>query len=163
MHDTASLLLEAAYNSVEAGADEIRMLVVLEDGRVDARVEDDGSFALSQDPFQDGTTTKGEGRGHGLHIIFERSEGRCRLTRGDGITVLEFSAGDDGSFDRLDEALLPLFSMDACITVTIRKDGRETTVSRTLLEERDAVPDRAVGIRRFRTLIPSLAKEISNG
>ena len=77
--------------------------------------------------------------------------------------MLEFSAGDDGSFDRLDEALLPLFSMDVCITVTIRKDGRETTVSRTLLEERDAVPDRAVGIRRFRTLIPSLAQEISNG
>ena len=74
------------------------------------------------------------------------------------MTVLEFSIEDDGSFCRLDEALLPLLGLDAGITVRIRKGEREIVISRSLLEERDAVPDRAAGIRRFRNLIRSLEK-----
>ena len=74
------------------------------------------------------------------------------------MTVLEFTVEDDGSFCNLCDALLPVLGMDEGITVTIRKDGREMTVSRRLLEERDAVPDRAEGIRRFRKLLDSLEK-----
>ena len=158
MHDAAALMLEAAVNSIEAGAAAISVSVSIRDGMADIRVEDDGTYTLSGDPFRDGSTTKGEGRGHGLHIIYERSAGRCRLTRGDGMTVLEFSIEDDGSFCRLDEALLPLLGLDAGITVRIRKGEREIVISRSLLEERDAVPDRAAGIRRFRNLIRSLEK-----
>ena len=158
MHDAAALMLEAAVNSIEAGAAAISVSVSIRDGMADIRVEDDGTYTLSGDPFRDGSTTKGEGRGRGLHIIYERSAGRCRLTRGDGMTVLEFSIEDDGSFCRLDEALLPLLGLDAGITVRIRKGERDIVISRSLLEERDAVPDRAAGIRRFRNLIRSLEK-----
>ena len=75
--------------------------------------------------------------------------------------MLEFTADDDGSFADLSEALLPVLGMDESITVTIRKDGRETAVTRKLLEERDAVPDSATGIRRFRELLSGLEKEKS--
>ncbi len=158
MHDTADLVTEAVVNSVEAGAEHIRVRVRIDEGSVEARIEDDGKYTISSNPFGEGITTKGEGRGHGLHIIWERSRGRCRLTRGEGITVLEFTADDDGSFDRLSEALLPVLGIERSIIITIWKDGREIEVSRSLLEERDAVPDRAEGIRRYRRLLESLVK-----
>ena len=158
MHDAAALMLEAAVNSIEAGAAAISVSVSIRDGMADIRVEDDGTYTLSGDPFRDGSTTKGEGRGRGLHIIYERSAGRCRLTRGDGITVLEFTARDDGSFNSLSEALLPVLSIERDMTITIWKDGREIEVSRSLLEERGAVPDRADGIRKFRELVSCLEK-----
>ena len=158
MHDAADLLLEAVINSAEAGAGCISAQVSAEGGTVVIRVEDDGAFNPPADPFQDGSTTKGEGRGRGLHIIRERSEGRCRLTRGWAGTVLEFSASDDGSFDDLCEALLPVFCREESITITIKKDGRDISVSRKLLEERDAVPDRAGCIKRFRELLSDLEK-----
>ena len=158
MHDTADLVLEAVVNSVEAGAESISVLIRLEDGQVHARIEDDGSYSLIGDPFGEGITTKGEGRGRGLHIIKEQSEGRCRLTRGKGITVLEFSTADDGSFRSLDTALLPLLNMEKSITVEIWKDGRAFGLTRNLLEQRDAVPDGAEGIRRFREILNGLEK-----
>ncbi len=163
MHDVSSLLLEAVANSAEAGAGHISLQVRFREGEIEARIEDDGYGSVVSNPFREGITTKGEGRGRGLHIIRERTGGRCRLTRGEGITVLEFSAEDDGSFDRLDEALLPLFNLDKSITVTIEKGGRAFTVSRALLTERDAVPDRAAGIRRFRSLLKALEKGETNG
>ena len=156
MHDLSDLLLEAVVNSVEAGAGVIEASVEIEDGMARIRIEDDGMYTLSSDPFQDGSTTKGEGRGHGLFIIHERSSGRCRLTRGDGRTQLEFMAEDDGSFSDAAAALLPVFGMGGGITVTIRKDGGVKKVSSALLEERDAVPDRAEGIRNFRNLLEGL-------
>ena len=159
MHDTAALLLEAIVNSVEAGADVIDAFVDISGGTIHVRVEDDGTYTALSDPFQAGKTSKGEGRGRGLSIIKDRSKGRCRLTRGEGITVLEFVADDDGSFSDLSSALLPIMNMDKSIEITIRNDGRETTkVTRKFLEERDAVPDRASGIRRFREILSSLAK-----
>ena len=158
MHDTADLVIEAVMNSIEAGAGNILVTIHIDEGMVNTRVEDDGLYTLIGDPFGEGVTTKGEGRGRGLSIIKEKTDGRCRLTRGDGMTVLEFSIEDDGSFCRLDEALLPLLGLDAGITVRIRKGEREIVISRSLLEERDAVPDRAAGIRRFRNLIRSLEK-----
>ena len=158
MHDTADLVIEAMMNSIEAGAGNILVTIHIDEGMVNTRVEDDGLYTLIGDPFGEGVTTKGEGRGHGLPIIKERSEGRCRLTRGDGITVLEFTARDDGSFNSLSEALLPVLSIERDMTITIWKDGREIEVSRSLLEERGAVPDRAEGIRRYRRLLESLEK-----
>lgn len=158
MHDTADLVIEAVMNSIEAGAGNILVTIHIDEGMVNTRVEDDGLYTLIGDPFGEGVTTKGEGRGHGLPIIKERSEGRCRLTRGDGITELEFSAEDDGSFDELDKALLPLLGMDDGITVKIRKNNREMEITRSLLEKWDAVPDRAGRIGRFRALIHSLEK-----
>ena len=158
MHDTAALLLESVENSIEAGARHINALVEIESGKIGVRVEDDGEYNLLSDPFEDGSTTKGEGRGRGLHIIKERSEGRCRLTRGWAGTVLEYAASDDGSFDDLYEALLPVFCREESITITIKKDGRDISVSRKLLEERDAVPDRAGCIKRFRELLSDLEK-----
>ena len=152
MHDTAALLLESVENSIEAGARHINALVEIGSGKIGVRVEDDGEYNLLSDPFEDGSTTKGEGRGRGLHIIKERSEGRCRLTRGWAGTVLEFSASD------LYEALLPVFCREESITITIKKDGRDISVSRKLLEERDAVPDRAGCIKRFRELLSDLEK-----
>ena len=74
------------------------------------------------------------------------------------MTVLEFSIEDDGSFNSLSEALLPVLSIERDMTITIWKDGREIEVSRSLLEERGAVPDRAEGIRRYRRLLESLEK-----
>ena len=156
MHDASDLLLEAVANSAEAGACSIEATVDLSGGMIIIRVEDDGSYTLRSDPFQDGSTTKGEGRGHGLFIIHERSSGRCRLTRGDGRTQLEFMAEDDGSFSDAAAALLPVFGMGGGITVTIRKDGGVKKISSALLEERDAVPDRAEGIRNFRNLLEEL-------
>ena len=163
MHDTAALILEAVMNSIEAGASSISVRIAVENGSVSVITEDDGNAPMSSDPFREGSSTKGEGRGRGLSIIKEKTDGRCRLTRGERGTVLEFRREDDGSFDALDKALLPIFMEYEGISVTIRKDTREFTLDRDYLEKRDAVPDRAVGIRRFRTLIPSLAKEISNG
>ena len=158
MHDVSDLVMEAVANSIEAGAGNIAVRVEIGQGLVNARIADDGEYTLSGNPFQEGITTKGEGRGRGLHIIYERSEGRCRLTRGDGITELEFSAVDDGSFDELDKALLPLLGMDDGITVKIWKNNREIEITRSLLEKQGAVPDRADGIRKFRELVSCLEK-----
>ncbi|MBO8436529.1 MAG: hypothetical protein IAA97_06080 [Spirochaetes bacterium] len=158
MHDVSDLVIEAVANSIEAGAERIAVSIAIADGVVNARISDNGVFTLEGNPFREGITTKGEGRGQGLHIIYKRSEGRCRLTRGDGITELEFSAEDDGSFDELDKALLPLLGMDDGITVKIRKNNREMEITRSLLEKWDAVPDRAGRIGRFRALIHSLEK-----
>ena len=158
MHDVSDLVIEAVANSIEAGAERIAVSIAIADGVVNARISDNGVFTLEGNPFREGITTKGEGRGRGLHIIYERSEGRCRLTRGDGITELEFSAEDDGSFDELDKALLPLLGMDDGITVKIWKNNREIEITRSLLEKWDAVPDRAGRIGRFRALIHSLEK-----
>ncbi len=160
MHDASDLLLEAVANSAEAGACSIEATVDLSGGMISIRVEDDGSYTLRSDPFQDGSTTKGEGRGRGLALVKDSCSGRCRLTRGERGTVLEFRREDDGSFDALDKALLPIFMEYEGISVTIRKDTREFTLDRDYLEKRDAVPDRAGRIGRFRAIISSLKGEI---
>lgn len=158
MHDTSDLVLEAVNNSIEAGADRISVLIKLDNGKVQARIEDDGSYELIGNPFGEGITTKGEGRGRGLYIINNHSHGDCRLTRGDGITVLEFTAEDDGSFDMLDEALLPILGLEASITVRIFKNDREIMIDRDFLEKKGAVPVKAKGIRRYRELLSCLEK-----
>ncbi len=160
MHDASDLLLEAVANSAEAGATDIRVLVDLSGGMINARVTDNGSYTLLADPFRDGSTTKGEGRGRGLAVINESCRGRCRLTRGESETVLEFRREDDGSFNALDEALLPIFMAYEGVSVIIKRDARERRLDRSYLEKRDAVPDRAGGIRRFKAIVRGLKGEI---
>ena len=158
MHDAAALMLEAAVNSIEAGAGAISVSVSVRDGMADIRVEDDGAYTLSGDPFLDGSTTKGEGRGRGLSIIKEKTDGRCRLTRGEKKTVLCFTAEDDGSMDDLFSALLPLFNLDKAMTVSIKRSSGEIVVSHAELEKRGAVPVSAQGIKAFRTFVNGLEK-----
>ena len=158
MHDTAALILEAVMNSIEAGASSISVRIAIENGSVSVITEDDGNAPMSSDPFREGSSTKGEGRGRGLSIIKEKTDGRCRLTRGENKTVLCFTAEDDGSMDDLFSALLPLFNLDKAMTVSIKRSSGEIVVSHAELEKRGAVPVSAQGIKAFRTFVNGLEK-----
>ena len=158
MHDTASLVLESVMNSLEAGASDVSVRIEIRDGRISVRTEDNGNAPMSSDPFRQGSSTKGEGRGCGLSIIYRKSDGRCRLTRGANQTRLSFTAEDDGSLDDLQSALLPIFNLDKAITVSIIRSSGEISISASELEKRGAVPDCARGISAFRAYITELEK-----
>ena len=147
MHDTASLVLESVMNSLEAGASDVSVRIEIRDGRISVRTEDNGNAPMSSDPFRQGSSTKGEGRGCGLSIIYRKSDGRCR-----------FTAEDDGSLDDLQSALLPIFNLDKAITVSIIRSSGEISISASELEKRGAVPDCARGISAFRAYITELEK-----
>ena len=150
MHSVADLILEAVENSSEAGAGTITALAEEEDGVWKIEILDDGRWTLDGDPFADGATTKGKGRGHGLPMIRRISGGRCSLTRGEGSTRLGFMAEDDGSLDDLFSLLLPLFLRDSDVRVSIRSSGSEIAFSTEDLRRENAFPSSASGIRAFR-------------
>ncbi len=153
MHSVADLVLEAVENSTEAGAGMIKALAEEEDGIWMIEILDDGEWVLEGDPFPEGATTKGKGRGRGLSIIREASRGRCSLTRGEGYTQLRFRVEDDGSFGDLFQALLPVFLRNPDVWVSIRSSGVDKTFSTEDLRREDAFPSDASGIRAFRSYI----------
>ena len=153
MHSVADLILEAVENSTEAGAGSITALAEEENGVWKIEILDDGEWTLEGNPFAEGSTTKGKGRGRGLSIIREASRGRCSLTRGEGYTQLRFRVEDDGSFGDLFQALLPVFLRNPDVWVSIRSSGVDKTFSTEDLRREDAFPSDASGIRAFRAYI----------
>ena len=153
MHTLADLILEAVENSTEAGAAEIRALAEENEGIWKIEILDDGEWKLDGDPFSEGATTKGEGRGRGLAIIREQSCGHCSLTRGEGYTRLRFEAEDDGSLGDMFHALLPVFLRDTDVWVCIRSSGVDIAFSTEDLRRENAFPSDAFGIRAFRSYL----------
>ena len=151
--DVFDLILEAVENSVEAGAGQIKVAVDAEDGGCRVCVEDDGCARIPDDPFSPGCTVKGRGRGYGLSRIHDISEGRCSLGREGGRTLLRFSLGGLWQRCGLSDQLLPLFLFPADISLTINRSGTSFTLSTGELRERDAFPDRAGAIGRFRKMV----------
>lgn len=153
MHSVADLILEAVENSTEAGAGSITALAEEENGVWKIEILDDGEWTLEGNPFAEGSTTKGKGRGRGLSIIEKTSCGRCSLTRGKGLTRLRFIAEDDGSLSDLFGFLLPVFLRESDVRVCIRSSGVDRTFSTEDLRRENAFPSDASGIRAFRAYL----------
>ena len=153
MHSVADLILEAVDNSTEAGAGMIKALAEEEEGVWKIDILDDGEWTLEGDPFAEGATTKGKGRGRGLAVIRKASGGRCSLTRGKGYTQLRFMVDDDGSLSDLFHLLLPIFLRNTDVWVSIRSSGVDKTFSTGDLRRENAFPSSASGIKAFRAYI----------
>ncbi len=152
------LILEGVENSVEAGASHISVLLDEKDGICSVSISDDGLFTFQGDPFEEGATEKGKGRGYGLFNI-KRQAKSCSIERKDPYTILSFS-GDWEEERPLSGALLPLFLLGADISLTIKRDGRNVTLSTVELRRADAYPDRAGAIGRFRSMVRQIEGDI---
>ena len=156
MHSVADLVLEAVENSTEAGAGIIKALAEDEGGIWMIEILDDGEWVIEGDPFPEGATTKGKGRGRGLSIIWEASRGRCSLTRGEGYTRLCFEADDDGSMDDSFHALLPVLLRKENVWIRIGSSGLDVSFTSDDLRREGAFPSDARGIRAFRAYLEGL-------
>ena len=150
--DVFDLILEAVGNSIEAGAGNIQILAESGDGESRVSVTDDGNAQIPDDPFAPGCTTKGNGRGLGLAKVKSGSSGRCSLIRENGKTTLSFIADQEIMKEMLDDSLLSVFLAPADISLTLKMSGKSFTLSTGELRERDAIPDRAGAIGRFREM-----------
>ena len=150
----ADLLLEAVENSVEAGAGKVTVSVSLKDGKWFSVIEDDGFWDSQVRPFS-GDTSKGEGRGKGLIRILQGSE-HCSLDSGPDGTVLSFQVPDDRSLDDLFSASLPLLLWPSHVRLVIERGGKETVLDTEDLLAREAFPQDARGIARFKELLRAM-------
>ena len=158
--DVLDLVREAVENSIEAGADDIEVLVRIADGSGSVVVSDNGFLLLDGNPFMRGYTTKGIGHGEGLSLIREASSGRCSIGKEDGRTVLRFIVDDARLGEDLSSSLLPIFLFPAEIALTIDMAGWSMTVHTGELRGADAFPDRAGAIGRFREMVRQKEGEI---
>lgn len=121
----SSLLLEAARNSLEAGAGRIEIILDSRDGGTEVIVKDDGKFEVPSDPFRSGASTKGSGRGRGLALIAKESEGRAALERKGTSTVLSCSLPYVLDADSAASVLPAVFNLGMDTVVRRRREGAE--------------------------------------
>lgn len=105
--DAGDALYEAVRNSLEAGARHISLTADVHASGVSLCVEDDGEWDACGDPFTEGYSTRGRGRGMGLSIVRSLDRDSC-IRRLDGRTVLTFRCKDR---DGLGQTLALLFSL----------------------------------------------------
>ena len=121
--DNADLLVEAVRNSLEAGAEDIFIRIDRHCGMADVVVSDDSSKTIPDDAFSPGVSSKGAGRGRGLFLIKEASDGRCGLEKKDGKSVLHFSVRLDESFEDLSATIPVLFNAFPHLVIEVMQDG----------------------------------------
>ncbi len=124
MHDIGALILEGIANSVESGADQIELDICKSNDSVRIQIKDNGTLIDGMAFFEEGFSTKGKDRGRGLTLI-KRLDCNASLKKQDGYTLLSFEAKDDGSLDKLEDVLFPIFQQEAEINLRYEKDGKE--------------------------------------
>lgn len=120
--EKADLLLEAAKNSLEAGASNL-VIDVDEEAATTIVFYDDGCGSWVEDPFSEGTSSKGEDRGRGLYLIGRdsRSADLKRIGEWTSLTI---------EFDRLLPSsvyvsVLPaIFNLDMNVVFLRNRNGR---------------------------------------
>ena len=151
--DNADLLVEAVRNSLEAGAEDIFIRIDRHCGMADVVVSDDSSKTIPDDAFSPGVSSKGAGRGRGLFLIKEASDGRCGLEKKDGKSVLHFSVRLDESFEDLSATIPVLFNAFPHLVIEVMQDGIPFyTLDGVSLEKRGISVETTGGINRLRRL-----------
>ncbi len=149
MHDLASLILEGAVNSMEAGADLIDIKIDKRSAFVDVQIQDNGILLESGKWFDLGVSSKGEERGKGLFLI-KSIDKNASLEKKDGFTTLRFQAFDDESIDAFDQLLFPIFQLPLAISVCYTIDGQ---VAFEMKKNKGEEPVRASQIARFKNFV----------
>lgn len=123
MHNLGDLLLEAVINSDEAGCNRVELSLKEKDGIIEVSISDNGSLICNDDFFAEGFSSKGDGRGRGLSLI-KSLDRDARLYRDGDESVLVFKARNDGSLERLEDVLFPIFQRVDNTRFTYIKDGK---------------------------------------
>lgn len=121
--DFSSLVFEAVKNSAEANAKCVKVKVKKDKGKLKALIEDDGEGEIKEKDFLLSCSSKGEARGRGLFLIREKDQS-SKAERINGKTKLFFETKDDGSLDKVDCFVFPLFSLGVRVDVFI-EEGEE--------------------------------------
>lgn len=87
--DAPDFLYEGVKNSIEAGCTEIDAIVRSSD-HIEVTLADNGSAESLACAFEEGVSSRGDGRGKGLFLL-KRECPDAELKRADGKTVLSFS------------------------------------------------------------------------
>lgn len=143
MHDLGDLILEAVVNSEEAGADSVSITLNQIGETIEVRVADDGSLKDAGCLFDEGFSTKGNCRGRGLSLIKHADE-NASLKRVDGKSVLTFKTRDDGSLDKLEDVLFPIFQRLDRTKFLYIKDGKTVLDLERNGERLDTIKDIAL-------------------
>lgn len=151
--ENADLLVEAVRNSLEAGAGDILLRIDRCCGMADVVVSDDSPADIVDDAFSPGVSSKGPGRGRGLFLVREASEGRCGLEKKDGRSVLHFSVVLDGSLKNLSSTVPVLFNAFPHLVVEVLEDGILLySLDGRSLEEDGISAETAIGMNRLEGL-----------
>lgn len=153
--DIGDMILEGVKNSIEAGASDVKITVTLEKDDAEILIEDNGISEIPSDPFAQGTTTKGTGRGYGLYHVY-LLDPKAELMRENGITYLSFRGRADASFSSFDELLIPVFMQDAELISFTFNNG-----SRSFHIEQSGIPNSVRAIAAFRAMVRKKEFEMS--